>query len=500
MEEVKLTNEEKTPEKKPRFFNAGEIVAIIVTFLIIVILLLTLIDTSPPFVSSDLKTNYTALGYESNIYQQPETSGQSSYRQNPFGAVAGTYRLHYPNNTSDEEQKRVDEIFAYVTPKLHALSDRHNYYTLEAIYPDGYSSEPLIKQQIPSNPKIMSLETANSEEVKNGTRLNNLRVINESLNLGKVEVPYDLYELLRLSCELSIKTNSAFNIFVGELSDWWNTQIDVEQTYDREHSDPMNNEASAKRLATLKSYVPLNEEQIKDTLIFSEENGNYYVEFKKEGVPIGDLSITLGGIAKGYANEVIKTHLLKEELNQGLLFGSASSIDVLSPYFIPNENWKIILTSYSVGTKDNNYNKDAFGITFGKTPFSLATSAGDQFMKNYYITNKDGKTYHRHHIIDATTGEPANHQIVDVNIISTVLTSAELDALTTALMCLSLEDGQALVKAINEQYPVNNEDEVILGACWLMREKFDAPFEAFATSNYFPHLVALNNITITKIN
>lgn len=94
----------------------------------------------------------------------------------------------------------------------------------------------------------MSLETANSEEVKNGTRLNNLRVINESLNLGKVEVPYDLYELLRLSCELSIKTNSAFNIFVGELSDWWNTQIDVEQTYDREHSDPMNNEASAKDL------------------------------------------------------------------------------------------------------------------------------------------------------------------------------------------------------------------------------------------------------------
>lgn len=103
MEEVKLTNEEKTPEKAA-VFNAGEIVAIIVTFLIIVILLLTLIDTSPPFVSSDLKTNYTALGYESNIYQQPETSGQSSYRQNPFGAVAGTYRLHYPNNTSDEEQ------------------------------------------------------------------------------------------------------------------------------------------------------------------------------------------------------------------------------------------------------------------------------------------------------------------------------------------------------------------------------------------------------------
>ncbi len=498
-----VTNEEViTPmiEAKKRFFSPLEIIAIGITILLVVVLLLTSISTvGKDFVESNLD-DYIHAGIVTEIYNKPVSETGRAERQTPFGAVSGSYQLLMEPNSSEEEVKSVNNLFQFVVPKIHALSDRHNYYSEATIYPDGYFVEPLIATEIPFAAKVVSNDLANSPEVKSSPRINNLRVINESLNMGPVEVPYDLYHLLQVSVDLTIKTNSAFNLFIGELSLWWNEQIDSNKTPYPLESEPLANETNRAHLNKLQSYIPLTSEEINETLKFIEKDNKYYVDFSSAKANVGELSITLGGIAKGYANEVLVNCLTKAELNRGLFFGAGSSIDVLSHYFNANEGWNITVTSNSVASKENGYNTEAFGISFNNAPFSLSTSGGDQIGQNYYFTTVEGVTYHRHHIIDARTGEPANYKIVDVNIISSVLTSYELDAITTALMCMSVEAGEELVKQINEAKAAEvGQGDVALRACWLTREKYGAPFKAFATNEYFDYVVPLNNIKISKI-
>lgn len=498
----KETSEEiasKNIEAKKRFFSPLEIITISITVLFVIVLILTTITTGgKEFVESNLD-DYIRAGIVTEIYNKPISETGRAERQTPFGAVSGSYQLLMEPNSSDEEVESVNNLFQFVVPKLHALSDRHNYYSEATVYPDGYFVEAISETSIPDAAIVVSYEHANLAETKASPRINNLRVVNESLNMGPVEVPYDLYHLLQVSVDLTIQTNSAFSIFVGELSSWWNEQIDSNKTPYPLESEPLVNETNRTYLNKLQSYIPLTEEEINETLKFIEKDDKYYVDFSSKFATVGELSITLGGIAKGYANEVLTTCLTKAELNRGLFFGSGSSIDVLSNYFNANEGWNITVTSNSVASKENDYNTQAFGISFNNAPFSLSTSGGDQIGQNYYFTTVEGLSYHRHHIIDARTGEPANYKIVDINILSSVLTSYELDALTTALMCMSVEAGEELVKQINEAKADEvGQGDVALRACWLTREKYGAPFEAFATNEYFDYVVPLNNIKISK--
>lgn len=493
-----LTLEQKG--KKPSFFNAGEIIAIIFSVLLIAVLLII----SIPAASEEeyTKEKPIAAGLVTEIYTQPAdpVNGKTISRQDPFSTPYYLYYLE-PSATS-EEVANVNNIFQFVVPKLHALSDRHNYYGEGAIYPEGYFNEAIASVEIPSEAKIILRTDAASNAIRQSKRINNLRVINESLNKGPVEVSYDLYHLLKISFDLTIKTNSAFSMFIGELSEWWNKQINVNSTPYPALSDPINNETSVEEITTLQSYMPLSEEEIRSTLKFSEqtidEQTKYYVEFSSEHASEGDLSITLGGGAKGYANDVLKTILTRYELDKGYLFGGGSSIEILGPYFTARENFHLVIGSGAIGRENNHYDDDdAFEVIYSKAPYALSTSGGDQLGKNYYISVGDD-VYHRHHIINARTGEPSNFEHVDINILSPNLSSATLDAYTTALMCMSIEDGKAFIENVNASYSLE-EGEVALRAVWLSQKRPKAPFMGYATKEYFDFLISFNGITLVKI-
>lgn len=380
--------------KAINIFSKKELVLIGVTSL------LSLLIASSVWWSPAAEVNvprYRHYGYEINV--KTATGGTVK----PFNTQ---FDLFYNSSRPQEEIERAVDILEEVIVPLHKIYDRNDenyYYIDDNDHTKGY--------------------------------ITSLRTVNASMGSGEyLEVNYDLYYLLNLGKSLTISTNSAFNMFVGELSDFWNLLL---LDSDQIELDPVNNAYNRAKVERLQSYLPLTEEEVEQTLELKEENNKYYVRFNAfNNAPVGDLSITFGGIAKGYANDVLSARLKEENLIHGAIFGGASSNTTLGSFF-NNQVWE-----WPVASPKNPLEELAFTLA-RKGSYSMSTSGGYDLFRSYYIQDGDEMVL-RHHIIDAHTGYPANKGTIDVNIVSNDLPSATLDALSTALMCLDFSDGLAL--------------------------------------------------------
>ena len=136
-------------------------------------------------------------------------------------------------------------------------------------------------------------------------------------------------------------------------------------------------------------------------------------------------------LAKGYAVEMVARSLEEKDIS-GYVINVGGNVRTIGKKGDGNK--------WTVGIENPEENDDLPYLAYlGLSGESLVTSGSYQ---RYYVV--DGKRYH--HIIDPETLMPADYYL-SVSIVCN--SSAEGDALSTALFCMPLSDGLSLINSLD---------------------------------------------------
>ncbi|MBE6003452.1 MAG: FAD:protein FMN transferase [Lachnospiraceae bacterium] len=247
--------------------------------------------------------------------------------------------------------------------------------------------------------------------------INNIKTINDNAGVAPVKVDAKLIEFLKWGKEIYTLTNGKLNIAYGAVLRLWHDKREIGMA-DPEKGELPDEEA----LKEAAKHTNI------DDVIIDEEAGTVFLKDP-------EMSLDVGGIAKGYATEDA-AKLIEGAGSDSFMLNLGGNLraiglkDNKEKWVCPVEN----------PTYRDNQTGDQYAIVTYLDNASLVTS-GDY--ERYYVV--DGERYH--HIVDPDTMYPARyHRSV------TILThdSALADALSTALFCMSVEDGKALIKSISE--------------------------------------------------
>ncbi len=243
---------------------------------------------------------------------------------------------------------------------------------------------------------------------------------------GGVQLRSETRDILACALDFYDKTDGAFNIGMKPLIDVW----------DIKHRD-----------------TPPAEEEIKAALqnidISSIQLGNNYVL-----LPDKNISIDLGGIAKGYIADRVADYLRCNGVDSALLNFGGNIVCVGSkPDGTP---WNIGLQS-------------PFGQT--QTDFFAITEIADGTVVTSGIYERcfmyEGKIYH--HIIDPRTGQPSDSGIISASVIGK--NSMIADALATSIILLGREKGLKLAEdfgyyavCVSENGSVHKSEKIQINA------------------------------------
>ena len=217
--------------------------------------------------------------------------------------------------------------------------------------------------------------------------------------------------MLLYAKEMYAKTNGKMNIAMGSvLSIWHDYRSEAEDNYGFGKLPTMN------ELEAAAQHVDIN------NLIIDEENCTVYLADPQ-------MTLDVGAIAKGYAVEMIAQMLEKQGIT-GFVLNVGGNIRTIGPR-ADGKTW-------ATGIENPLGGEPSYIAYLGLAGEAIVTSGSYQ---RYYIV--DGKEYH--HIIDGETLMPATY-FVGVSVICK--SSADGDGLSTALFCMSLEEGMALVESL----------------------------------------------------
>lgn len=141
------------------------------------------------------------------------------------------------------------------------------------------------------------------------------------------------------------------------------------------------------------------------------------------------MRLDVGAIAKGYAVEMVAQHMEQKGIT-GYVINVGGNVRTLGA--------KPDGSGWTVGVENPDENASDYLACLQLSGQSLITSGSYQ---RYYLV--DGERYH--HIIDPATLMPADH-FVSVSIVCD--SSADGDALSTALFCMTYEQGLALIESL----------------------------------------------------
>lgn len=222
--------------------------------------------------------------------------------------------------------------------------------------------------------------------------------LNTGAGGSEIQVGQDTWKILSLGTQYWELTNRAFDLTVGPLVDLWGFG------YGGEGSFPAPDQIK----------TSLSKIGMEKLLLFPETKA---AKLAKAG-----MSITVGGIAKGYAVEEAVKVLRARGVQNAMVNGGSSSIKVIGPG-APNRGWR-------VGIEDPRHQGKILGVIQLNSGEAIGTSADN---KRFFI--KDGRRYS--HIIDPRTGYPATKGIALVTVITDDATIADL--LTKALFLNDLD-------------------------------------------------------------
>ena len=269
--------------------------------------------------------------------------------------------------------------------------------------------------------------------------MENLCTINELVNGAHRTVTVDrrIIDMLLYAKEMYVKTNGRVNIAMGSVLSIWHDYREIGM------DDPASAELPPMdKLTAAAQHTDIN------CLVIDEENST---------VTLTDpaMKLDVGAIAKGYAVEMVARRL-EEQGVTGFVLNVGGNVRTIGAKG-NGEKWVVGIEN---PTDDE---EKPYLAYLGLAGESLVTSGSYQ---RYYLV--DGKRYH--HIIDPDTLMPSEG-FTSVSILTD--SSADGDALSTALFCMSFEDGLALIESLP-----NTE------AMWVFhdgQEKTSSGFDSYRT-------------------
>ncbi len=245
--------------------------------------------------------------------------------------------------------------------------------------------------------------------------INNLRTINMLFDGEHKVITVDrkIIDMLLYAKKMYNVTGGEMNIAMGSvLSIWHDYRSEADDNWGVGELPPMEELQEAAKHTNI------------DDLIIDEENCTVYIADPK-------MKLDVGAIAKGYAVEMV-AQMLESKGITGYVINVGGNIRTIGTK-ANGDKW---LAGIETPFDDEENPYLAYLGIAGET---IVTSGSYQ---RYYIV--DGEAYH--HIIDRETLMPAKG-FVSVSIICK--NSADGDGLSTALFCMSLEDGMALIESLD---------------------------------------------------
>lgn len=258
--------------------------------------------------------------------------------------------------------------------------------------------------------KALDLSMEEIERLENLLSVNipssDVSLVNRTSGEYPVKVSEETAILLERALEWSERTGGAFDPTVGKVVKLWGIGTEGAAVPDPER---------------LKEAVRSTD--FKKVSVAHEANGAFVQTAKGQ-------RIDLGGIAKGYITDKLKTLLIKEGIRSAIIdLGGNIAVFGNSPR--PGK-WKIGLQHPFMPRGEY------FGIV-EVSDVSVVTSGP---YERYFESG--GTRYH--HIFDPSTGYPARSDLVSVTIISE--DSADADALSTAIFVTGFEKGISLLSKL----------------------------------------------------
>lgn len=254
-----------------------------------------------------------------------------------------------------------------------------------------------IEQELLLTENLFNSHIANSEISK----------INSEAGKNPVIVSPETFNLIEKSVELWQSTKGAFNPALGPVIFLWKIGSENPVVPDSK---------------TITEKLSLcNPENI----LLNRENLSIFLK-------IPGMALDLGGIAKGFCAEQIKSLCLEKGITRGIIDLGGNIILIGEKN--PGQPW-------TAGIRTPEENTFDATITFSCKDKTIVTSG---IYERFFV--KDGILYH--HIFNPETGFPAENRLLSVSIISG--NSLTADALSTAVFVMGLEKGMEYIKKIPE--------------------------------------------------
>lgn len=264
----------------------------------------------------------------------------------------------------------------------------------------------------------------------------NLSVLNRSAQTGQpVSVDSRLFAVISRAVDFSWVTAGLFDITVKPVMDLWSF-----------HTEPQVPKPEA--LSQALSHVGYKKIQL--------DSDRQTVTFLDKGC-----ELDLGGIAKGYAADVISKELLKLQIDRAV-------IDLGGNVVVLGENdasWQQKLLAFFTGrdTAESNWTigiqtpfapsgQTCLLLKVDQTTCSVVTSGA--YERNF---EQEGVLYH--HIINPKTGYPAQGEIDSVSVIGA--SSMEADALSTSIYIMGIEEGIELARSFGYDVVIIDKNKKI---------------------------------------
>jgi thiamine biosynthesis lipoprotein len=248
-----------------------------------------------------------------------------------------------------------------------------------------------IKNQITEMDDLLSIYKTESEI----SRLNNLAGRSE-MNISALT-----YDVLKLAQNLEVQTTHKFDISLQPIIELWG--IGKKNQYIPREEDIQS----------------LLEKRSEDYLILNDEKQTAYLKNPNQ-------KIELGAIAKGYGADLAIQILKKNKIQNAMLNFGGTIYSIGNPTKIGIQN-PFQSTGKWLGTL-RLYNEAA--VTSG-------------YYEKYFM--KDNRCYH--HIFDPQTGKPSDNNLAGITVIGK--NAASLDAISTAVYVLGIEEGSKLLQESN---------------------------------------------------
>ena len=245
--------------------------------------------------------------------------------------------------------------------------------------------------------------------------VNNIKTINDNAGKNAVEVEEELIEFLLYCKQLYELTNGKTNIMLGSVLRIWHDK--------RELADENGGYLNENLLPTQEDLSQAAMHTSIELLVIDEAAKTVYISDS-------EASIDVGAIAKGYAANKL-AEKLKSLGADSMAINAGGNIVTIG--LKPNGNkWVTGITNPDRTSENNLICKIEIG------EIALVTS-GDY--ERYFVSGN--RVYH--HVIDPQTLMPADY-FASISILTQ--DSALADALSTALFCMTYEEGLALVQRL----------------------------------------------------